>query len=336
MLICLTSFSITLTAAAREYRAAGNYAVGTHPVAVSVGDFNSDGKLDLAVANFGSKSVSVLLGKGDGTFQARQDFEVGVAPWSLVATDIDGDGQTDLVVVDRANSQLSALFGYGDGSFGPHVDFGVGDASPAVLGLLRSQSKSLTGKSFASVAIGDFNRDGELDQAVALSGTSRVSVLLGSNNELAPPAHNLLMNGGFDAGTFSPWAVGRNFCSSPCHAWSLSHNMPQAGNGDGADVGNIEIVQDFTATPTSSIKAVKLWIRHPGGAFPTAFDFFYTDGSDEEYVVDTTDANWDRFNVTADLAAGKSLEGFSVWGFSSSSSTVNQETFLDTVAIGAQ
>src|SRR6516165_10700371 len=47
-----------------------NYTVGSSPVYVASGDFNGDNKLDLAVANFASNSVSILLGKGDGTFQA--------------------------------------------------------------------------------------------------------------------------------------------------------------------------------------------------------------------------------------------------------------------------
>jgi FG-GAP-like repeat len=96
MMICLSTFSLTLTAAARQYRAAGNYAVGNRPVAIAAGDFNSDGKLDLAVANLGSQSVSILLGKGDGSFEARQDFETGVDPWTLAAVDIDGDGPPTL------------------------------------------------------------------------------------------------------------------------------------------------------------------------------------------------------------------------------------------------
>ena len=52
------------------FRAPVNYATGSNPNSVAVGDFNGDGKLDLAVANSGSNNVSVLLGNGEGTFQA--------------------------------------------------------------------------------------------------------------------------------------------------------------------------------------------------------------------------------------------------------------------------
>src|SRR3989442_1462779 len=56
---------------------------GPNPQVVAVGDFNGDGKLDLAVANAGSTTVSVLLGNGDGTFQAARTFavKIGRASW---------------------------------------------------------------------------------------------------------------------------------------------------------------------------------------------------------------------------------------------------------------
>src|SRR2546425_103985 len=60
-----------------SFIARGDFAVGTHPKSVAVGDFNGDGRLDLAVANAGSHDVSVLLGNGDGTFQPALTFTAG-------------------------------------------------------------------------------------------------------------------------------------------------------------------------------------------------------------------------------------------------------------------
>src|SRR5207253_4986851 len=56
--------------------------VGRNPTSVTAGDFNGDGKLDLAVTNEGSNNVSVLLGNGDGTFQAAAEYSVGALPFS--------------------------------------------------------------------------------------------------------------------------------------------------------------------------------------------------------------------------------------------------------------
>ena len=57
-----------------------NYGAGHEPVSVAVGDFNGDGKLDLAVANYESNNVSMLLGNGDGTFQAAVNYGAGTEP----------------------------------------------------------------------------------------------------------------------------------------------------------------------------------------------------------------------------------------------------------------
>ena len=54
-----------------------DFAVGTNPRSVAVGDFNGDARPDLAVANVSSDTVSVLLGNGAGGFGAKTDFAVG-------------------------------------------------------------------------------------------------------------------------------------------------------------------------------------------------------------------------------------------------------------------
>ena len=78
-----------------------DYATGTYPFSVAVGDFNGDGKLDLAVTNSGDNTVSVLLGKGDGTFQAHVDYATGdINPQWLVAADFNRDGKLDIAIAN--------------------------------------------------------------------------------------------------------------------------------------------------------------------------------------------------------------------------------------------
>ena len=73
-----------------------DYPAGTGPRALAIGDFNGDGKPDLAVANAGSGDVSVLLGKGDGTFQDATTYATGTNPFNLVAADFNNDGKLDI------------------------------------------------------------------------------------------------------------------------------------------------------------------------------------------------------------------------------------------------
>ncbi len=139
-----------------------NFSVGTSPVSVTVGDFNGDGKSDLAVANAGSSNVSVLLGTGTGSFGTATNFTVGTVPRSVTVGDFNGDGKSDLAVANGSNNNVSVLLGTGTGSFGPATNFTVG-SSPR------------------SVAVGDFNGDGKSDLATANYNGGNVSVFLNAD-----------------------------------------------------------------------------------------------------------------------------------------------------------
>src|SRR5437899_4410384 len=77
-----------------------SFDTGSRPVSVVVGDFNQDGIPDLAVADNGSNTVSVLLGRGDGTFGAARSFPTGNGPRCVIVADFNGDGIADLAVAN--------------------------------------------------------------------------------------------------------------------------------------------------------------------------------------------------------------------------------------------
>jgi|GEM_PF-1521414 len=142
---------------------ASHYAVGQHPSDVVLGDFNGDGIPDLAVANRDSFTVSILLGRGDGTFQPAVNYFTGPNPASIAVGDFNGDGKLDLAVALLGTGTVSVLLGNGDGTFQSAVGYNV-QSSPA------------------SVAVGDFNADGKLDIAVANVVSGSVSILLGNGD----------------------------------------------------------------------------------------------------------------------------------------------------------
>ena len=125
--LCLALGTIPSRSAAAEFAAARSYPVGTSPSGVATGDFNGDGKIDVAVVNSGSNDVSLLLGNGNGTFQPAKNFNVGNSMDSILAADFNGDGKLDLAIFLQGNSSNSAngevriLLGNGDGTFQPPV-----------------------------------------------------------------------------------------------------------------------------------------------------------------------------------------------------------------------
>src|SRR6185369_17889700 len=86
-----------------------NFAVGASPITVRVGDFNGDGKQDLAAANSNSANLSILLGDGAGSFGAAANFGVGSTPDFVAVGDFNGDGKQDLATANLSSNNVSIL-----------------------------------------------------------------------------------------------------------------------------------------------------------------------------------------------------------------------------------
>jgi len=109
------SVSVLLGNEDGTFAAQRRFGVGSRPFSIAVGDFNGDGKPDLAVANSGTSpnypdsSISVLLGLGDGTFADERRFGVGSNPDSVAVGDFNGDGALDLAVANGGSYDVAIL-----------------------------------------------------------------------------------------------------------------------------------------------------------------------------------------------------------------------------------
>ena len=204
-----------------SFRPAVNYAAGSHPVRLTAADFNGDGKIDLAVADFGTVGsasdpggIDILLGKGDGTFLPAVKSAAGVNPNLVAAGDWNGDGKPDLALGRQdgnGHSFIDVWLGKGDGTFQAPVSYataggladlraadftGTGKLSLVVAhccgvaatgylagngdGTLQAENPFPAGPATAGLAVADMNGDGRPDLVVAnnTGGLGGVGVLL--------------------------------------------------------------------------------------------------------------------------------------------------------------
>ena len=140
--------------------------VGRGTQAVAIGDLNGDGKLDLLTGNSPSylnpgSSVSVLLGRGDGTFEARVDYAIDGAPQRVGLADMNGDGKLDVVSSNGTDGTFSIWLGNGDGTLtaAKAASFAIGNNA-----------------NLRSFGIADFDKDGKPD--VALADADRTGVVV--------------------------------------------------------------------------------------------------------------------------------------------------------------
>lgn len=154
-----------------------SFPVGTNPRAVAVGDFNQDRKLDLAVVNFNSNNVTILLGDGMGSFTPTgAPVSVGINPRSIVAHDFNRDGSTDLVVTNLNFNSYSILICNGNGGFIPNND---------QYGTLQEP---------ACVVAADFDQNGKTDIAIAGFGSNSMGPLFNLCVFATPPTINCQQN----------------------------------------------------------------------------------------------------------------------------------------------
>lgn len=143
--------------------------VGALPNHTAVGDFNLDGKPDLATANNFTTTLTILIGDGTGNFPSTSTETVGNNPSSVVMGDFNLDGKADLATANSGSHNVTILIGDGTGHFTQPTD--SPEAAP---------------NNPKSVVAGDFDADGRPELAVVTGGSNNLTILLATCGN--PPA----------------------------------------------------------------------------------------------------------------------------------------------------
>jgi hypothetical protein len=178
--------------------------------AIGVGDFNGDGKLDIATA--GNYTVNILLGDGNGTFDYGASYPSGQSPASIAVADFSGNKKLDLAIANAEGGSISVLLGNGDGTFQSPVNYPIifcasvttadvnGDGKPDLVGAAEYGFPNVSGlavflgngdgtfqnATYYSdgvddafyVVTADFNRDGKVDAAITNPNSNDVIIML--------------------------------------------------------------------------------------------------------------------------------------------------------------
>ncbi|CAF0972995.1 unnamed protein product [Adineta steineri] len=145
------------------------------PFSVIGADFNNDNYLDLAITNYGTNNIAILIGNGNRTFLYQQTFSTGINshPYSLIVGHFNDDSLLDIAVANYGANNVGVFLGNINGIFTSQTTYSLNTSSPYSIGL------------------GNFNRDNRVDLVVSNKGTNNIGVLLGlGNGSFSEPTMN--------------------------------------------------------------------------------------------------------------------------------------------------
>ena len=241
----LASVSLATGSTTRAFDVANVWS-GTAPLlatSTAEGDFNGDGKPDLAICNSTDNTVAISLGNGDGTFGTPVSYALGNDPTFVAVGDVNNDGKLDLVVTNNSDNTVSVLLGNGDGTF-------------------QKQQTFTTDEQPVAVSLGDLNGDGNLDLVLGVQ-VGALSVMLGNGDGTFQAFHSYKLTDALSEPIAPTWVIAGDFngdgkldvaASTTGGYDDLSNVAVMLGNGDGTlQAPSYYSITPYEGQPSSSI-----------------------------------------------------------------------------------
>jgi hypothetical protein len=227
-----------------SFRPGLTYPAANGTLSAAVGDFNSDGKSDIAIGNAASNSISIYLGKGDGTFIVGATVSVPNCLVEFVSTgDFNRDGKMDILAACDFQTSVAVLPGSGNGGFGP----------PITTALPQVNDFGLYAGNFQDIIVADFNNDGIPDLLIGSAATT-----------LKPDSLTVNLLLGVGDGTFrAPTQI-----LAAASTFGADYTVVADFNGD----GNLDIAA-FGSTPSPDVGAVWVLLGTGKGTFQAPITF---------------------------------------------------------------
>jgi FG-GAP-like repeat len=323
------------------FSGSSSLATGAGPVAIAVGDLNGDGNEDIVTANNGGHDVTAGIGDGHGAFSVHTNgLPAGPAATSVAIGDFNADGEADLAVSTNAPDAVDILIGAGNGNFNlatgsPHAsggtsanrvaveDFnndgsddvavvnGENGASPgsvAILigagnGQLSAPTLFSAERSPRSIAIGDFNADGNQDFAVANYSSGSLTIRLGAGNGSFPTTASFGVGGAQAVAVGDFNSDGRDDLAVLAATGSVSVRLGDGAGGfvqvapgspfSATNQGGAMTVGDFDADGSDDLAVsnfATVAVRRGGGPAPLAGNLLANGGFEGPGAVQTYNA----------------------------------------------
>jgi hypothetical protein len=270
-----------------SFASATSFVAGTAPIGVVAADFNSDGFMDLAVADKSTDKVDVFFGNGTGSFTAGPVLSLSAPPSAIITGDFNGDGKPDIAVActaatGQSTTSVDVFLNTGGGTFG--------------LGQITNVETGATPGEPVGLATGNFNGSGHEDLVVTEYSAQSIAILFGNGNGTFQTPVD------YSADQYPTAVAAADFNDdgySDIAVTSTSVNVLAGATNDGTATNQVSLIQNTASSPGNFTVGANLAINSTTGTPDSVETANLTGASTPGLLVGNTDGTVTVFTNTA-------------------------------------